>query len=140
MPASVLYARGPARFSYNARMRPEHFPVAVRRTAGRFGMDLARPLAMVSGGPDSVAMLRVLMELGAEPVVLHLDHGLRGEESRDDAKFVEELCENLGVPYEARRIELSGTNLQEEAREERYRLLVGWRHSVRAARAGHPTF
>ena len=85
-------------------------------------MDLTRPLAMVSGGPDSVAMLRVLMELGAEPVVLHLDHGLRGEESREDAKFVEELCENLGVPYEARRIELSGTNLQEEAREERYRL------------------
>jgi tRNA(Ile)-lysidine synthetase-like protein len=85
-------------------------------------MDLTRPLAMVSGGPDSVAMLRVLMELGAEPVVLHLDHGLRGEESREDAKFVEELCENLGVPYKARRIELSGTNLQEEAREERYRL------------------
>jgi len=120
-------------------MRLEDFAAAVHKTVLRFGMDLARPLAMVSGGPDSVAMLRVLMELGASPVVLHVDHGLRGEESRDDAEFVRVLCENLGVPYEARRIELSGTNLQEGAREERYRLAeeVAEGRGLSAVATGH---
>src|SRR5215212_12183566 len=120
-------------------MRPEYFAAAVHKTVLRFGMDFVRPLAMVSGGPDSVAMLLVLLELGAEPVVLHVDHGLRGEESREDAKFVEELCENLSVPYEARRIGLSGTNLQEGAREERYRLAeeVAEGRGLSAVATGH---
>ena len=104
-------------------MRPEDFPGAVRRTAERYGMDLSRPLALVSGGPDSVALLRALVALGTEPVVLHVDHGLRGEESRQDAGFVRELCENLGVRCEIRRLRLEeGPNLQERARDERYRL------------------
>ncbi len=102
-------------------MNPEDFPRAVRSTMERYGMDLARPLAMVSGGPDSVALLRVLVALGAEPVVLHVDHGLR-EESGEDADFVRELCRDLGVGCEVRRIVLGGSNLQESAREERYRL------------------
>lgn len=124
---------------YNAAMRPEDFPVAVRQTARRFGMDLARPLAMVSGGPDSVAMLRVLLGLGAEPVVLHVDHGLRGEESRGDAEFVRVLCENLGVPCEVRRIDLRGSSLQEKAREERYGISEGLAHErgLSAVATGH---
>ncbi len=86
-------------------------------------MDLSRPLALVSGGPDSVALLRVLVELGREPVVLHLDHGLRGEESRKDAEFVRELCETLGVRCEVRWLRLEeGPNLQGQARDKRYRL------------------
>lgn len=102
-------------------MNSEGFPRAVRSTAERYGMDLLRPLAMVSGGPDSVALLRVLVALGGEPVVLHVDHGLR-EESGGDADFVRELCRDLGVGCEVRRLELGGSNLQESAREERYRL------------------
>lgn len=85
-------------------------------------MDLARPLAMVSGGPDSVALLRALLELGSEPVALHVDHGLRGEESRRDAEFVRDLCSGLNVPCEVRRAELKPGNVQEEARRERYAL------------------
>lgn len=94
----------------------------VRRVVERYGMDVTRPLAMVSGGPDSVAMLRVLLELGGEPVVLHVDHGLRDKDSREDARFVSELCEGLGVECEVRRVKLVGGNLQEKARRERYRL------------------
>jgi tRNA(Ile)-lysidine synthase len=98
-------------------------PDKVLLTAGRYGMDLLRPLVLVSGGPDSVALLRVVVGLGGEPVVLHVDHGLRGEESREDAEFVRDLCGQLGVPCEVRRIRLDdGPNLQERAREERYRL------------------
>ena len=84
-------------------MKPEEFSDAVRRTAKRYGMDLGRPLALVSGGPDSVALLRALLELGGEPAVLHVDHGLRGAESRQDAEFVRGLCERLGVRCEVRR-------------------------------------
>ena len=93
----------------------------VRRTAGRYGMDLRRPLVLVSGGPDSVALLRAVVSLGGEPVVLHVDHGLRGEESREDADFVRGLCAGIDVACEIRRLRLwDGSNLQERAREERY--------------------
>ena len=98
-------------------------PDKVRRTAKRFGMDLRRPLALVSGGPDSVALLRVVVALGGEPVVLHVDHGLRGEESRADAEFVRDLCRRSSLRCEVRRIMLDdSSNLQEWARDERYRL------------------
>src|SRR3712207_5140843 len=86
-------------------------------------MDLSRPLALVSGGPDSVALLRALVGLGGEPVVLHVDHGLRGDESREDAEFVRELCDGLNVLCEIKRLRLEeGSNLQERARDERYLL------------------
>src|SRR5215208_3522293 len=104
-------------------MKLEDFAGGVRRTAERYGMDLSRPLALVSGGPDSVALLLALLELGGEPAVLHVDHGLRGDESQEDAEFVRALCERLGVRFEVRRLQLvDGPNLQERAREERYRI------------------
>jgi tRNA(Ile)-lysidine synthase len=104
-------------------MKLEDFAGGVQRTAERYGMDLSRPLALVSGGPDSVALLLALLGLGGEPAVLHVDHGLRGDESREDAEFVRALCERLGVRCEVRRLRLAdGPNLQERAREERYRL------------------
>src|SRR5215204_1152046 len=116
------------------------FPDKVHRTAERYGMDLRSPLALVSGGPDSVALLRVIVALGGEPVVLHVDHGLRGEESREDAEFVRELCRRLNVRYEVRRIRLDGdSNLQERARDERYRLAeeVAVRLGLRVVATGH---
>ncbi len=104
-------------------MNPDEFLAKVRYTALRYGMELSRPLVLVSGGPDSVAMLRALVGLGSQPVVLHVDHGLRGEESREDARFVQELCERLGLDFEIRVLKLDGvSNLQERARRERYRL------------------
>src|SRR5829696_5086120 len=104
-------------------MKTEDFAGAVRRTAERYGMDLSRPLALVSGGPDSVALLRALLDLGGEPAVLHVDHGLRGDESREDAEFARALCERLGVRCEVRTLRLAdGPNLQERARDGRYGL------------------
>jgi tRNA(Ile)-lysidine synthase len=56
----------------------------------------------VSGGADSVFLLHALFELAPrwdlKLCVLHLDHGLRGEESRGDAVFVGELARRLGLP------------------------------------------
>jgi tRNA(Ile)-lysidine synthase len=121
-------------------MGSARFQDTVRRTAERYGMDLRRPLALVSGGPDSVALLRVIVALGGEPVVLHVDHGLRGEESRADAEFVRDLCTRLGVRCEVRRLRLGdGSNLQERARDERYRLaeeVADWL-GLRAIATGH---
>src|SRR5215203_5808853 len=98
-------------------METSRLPDAVRRTARRYGMDLRRPLALVSGGPDSVALLRAIVSLGGEPVVLHVDHDLRGEQSREDAEFVRELCRTLNVRCEVRRLGLEdSSNLQERAR------------------------
>jgi tRNA(Ile)-lysidine synthase len=121
-------------------MKTEDFADAVRLTAERYGMDLSRALALVSGGPDSVALLRVLLELGGEPSVLHVDHGLRGDESWEDAAFVSVLCERLGVRCEVRRLRLAdGPNLQERARDERYRLAkeVADALGLRTIAAGH---
>src|SRR5215207_6696987 len=121
-------------------MGSARFQDMMRRTAERYGMDVRRPLVLVSGGPDSVALLRVIVALGGEPVVLHVDHGLRGEESREDAEFVHDLCGRLGVRCEVRRLRLEdGSNLQERARDERYGLadeLVA-RLGLRIVATGH---
>jgi tRNA(Ile)-lysidine synthetase-like protein len=94
----------------------------VKHAIQRYGMDPSRPLALVSGGPDSVALLRVMLELGVEPFVMHVNYGLRGEESDADAEFVEDLCAQFNLDFELRRVKVTGGNFQEEARNERYRL------------------
>jgi tRNA(Ile)-lysidine synthase len=103
-------------------MKPVEFSAVAGQTAQRFGMDLSRPLTMVSGGPDSVALLCALVELKARPAVLHVDHGLRGEESLMDAQFVRKLCTQLGVPCEVRHLKVGAGNFQDEARRGRYRI------------------
>jgi tRNA(Ile)-lysidine synthase len=44
-------------------------------------------LCLVSGGADSTCLWSVLRELGYRASALHVDHGLRGEESAEDAAF-----------------------------------------------------
>ncbi len=76
-------------------------------------------LVMVSGGADSVCLLDVARELGADVSVLHVNYGLR-EGADAETAFVEELCADLGVTLHVERVELGEGNLQEEARERRY--------------------
>jgi tRNA(Ile)-lysidine synthase len=79
----------------------------------------------VSGGADSVCLLYVLLELAPRwdlhLSVLHLDHGLRGEESRQDAEFVRGLAGRLGLPLCLRETSVgqSPDNLEQAAREAR---------------------
>jgi tRNA(Ile)-lysidine synthase len=79
----------------------------------------------ISGGADSVCLLEVLLELAARwdlrLAVLHLDHGLRGEESRQDAEFVRALAGARDLPFTLERADLRSAagNLEEAAREAR---------------------
>ncbi len=83
----------------------------------------------VSGGGDSVGLLRVLHELaptaGLSLSVAHLDHGVRGEASRADAAFVADLAATLGLPFDLGhwRPILSG-HFESEARCARYAWLT----------------
>jgi len=76
----------------------------VRRDIRRYDMLPAGALVVVavSGGPDSTALLHALHTLSGEfnvrLHVFHMDHGIRGESSREDARWVRALAERLGLP------------------------------------------
>ena len=55
-------------------------------------------LVALSGGADSVALLRVLLRLGYVCEAAHCNFHLRGEESLRDEQFVRELAARLDVP------------------------------------------
>jgi tRNA(Ile)-lysidine synthase len=88
-------------------------------------------LAGVSGGADSVCLCLVLSELAAELgftlTVVHVEHGIRGEESREDARFVKELCGRLGISCREVPVDVPGyasamhLGLEEAARALRYK-------------------
>lgn len=54
-------------------------------------------IVALSGGPDSVALLRALVALGYAVHAAHCNFHLRGEESNRDEKFCETLCQKIGV-------------------------------------------
>ena len=54
-------------------------------------------LVALSGGADSVALLRVLLSLGYTCECMHCNFHLRGEESDRDEAFVKALCEEFTV-------------------------------------------
>jgi len=84
----------------------------------------------VSGGADSVCLLRILCELrqafALELYAVHVNHGLRGDEAERDERFTVELCERLEVPCQVVKIdvrkEAAALHLSEEeaGREWRY--------------------
>jgi tRNA(Ile)-lysidine synthase len=90
----------------------------------------------VSGGADSVCLLHVLRELALRwnlsLTVLHLDHNLRGDESRADAEFVARLAARLGLPFELGHADVAalrretGDNLEQAARHARLRFFRGF--------------
>jgi len=86
----------------------------------------------LSGGPDSMCLLHVLMELretwGLKIFAAHLNHQFRGKEADEDALYVREKCEEWGidvfvqvfdVPAYAKK---KGLSSEEAGREIRYKL------------------
>lgn len=84
----------------------------------------------VSGGADSVALLRALAErradLGLVLHVAHLNHGLRGEAADGDQQFVRDLAAELGLEFHTARVDVAaearqrGESLEEAGRRLRY--------------------
>ena len=91
-----------------------------------------RVLTGLSGGPDSVCLLHALNNLkDGYKLSLHaiyIDHGLRPDEIQSEIEFCKKLCENLGVPFITKSVDVIsyaseyGLNKQEAARELRYKM------------------
>ncbi|MBL9125203.1 MAG: tRNA lysidine(34) synthetase TilS [Planctomycetaceae bacterium] len=89
-------------------------------------------LVAVSGGPDSVALLRALRAVApaARLIVGHFDHRLRGPESDADRQFVVDLARRMGLPVELGAGEPAAVaagkdGIEAAARAERYAFLQG---------------
>jgi len=104
----------------------------------------------VSGGADSVALLRAMAALVPSNsvgrlVVAHLNHQLRGDDSANDERFVRDLAETLGLSFDVERadharLEAVGQDgLEAAARQARYDFLrrTAERWGARYVATGH---
>lgn len=122
------------------------------KTVDSFGMIAPGDVivAGVSGGPDSMALLFALWDLrefypGTELIVSHVNHGLRGAESDEDAEFVRDTAQRLGVPFECVRVDTEGfrkkrkLSIEDAARELRYGFFndVLTKHSAQRIATAH---
>jgi len=100
---------------------------------GQIHSDKQNLIVALSGGADSVCLLCLLKELQETMYfsleAVHVEHGIRGEESKDDARFTEALCERLKVPCFVECVDVpayskeKGIGIEEAARELRYQVL-----------------
>ena len=110
----------------------ETLTTRLRASIARFQMLHAgdRVGVAVSGGADSVGLLRLLLDLRAEFAiqlsVLHFHHGMRGEDADRDAAFAADLAAVHGLPFDSDRADVSEIarrnkwNLEDAARRLRY--------------------
>ncbi|MFZ3210806.1 MAG: tRNA lysidine(34) synthetase TilS, partial [Terriglobales bacterium] len=103
----------------------------------------------VSGGADSVAMLRALLELRAELgvvlAVLHFNHKIRGAAAEQDERFVQELAGQQGLEFHASSADVPAyatqhkLSLEAAGREARYQFFESFfeRQALDAVATGH---
>lgn len=131
---------------------PMSFAAKVREAIAKYRMLSPgdRVLIAVSGGPDSVCLLHLLSELREELDlrlgVAHVQHGIRGEEAREDARFVAEMADRLKLPFHLKelnlpklRAERGKGNLEAMAREARYAFFteVAEKEKIQKIALGH---
>ena len=112
----------------------------------KWDLGLRPTLLAVSGGVDSVVMARLFALAGFPFVMAHMNFGLRGRESADDAQFVADLAKELGVECIVEKGDVkgyrkrNGVSVQMAARDLRYeffRRLMQERGLERLATAHH---
>ncbi len=85
-----------------------------------------RLLVAVSGGLDSVCLAHICKEGGFSFGIVHVNFDLRGDESRRDEEFVQQLAEKLEVPFYVEKLDAARYSSEEKvsvqvaARELRY--------------------
>ncbi|HEX4848150.1 MAG TPA: tRNA lysidine(34) synthetase TilS [Novosphingobium sp.] len=112
---------------------PGDLPPPDPALTARFAADLAalwpgdgRLALAVSGGPDSLALLRLAQAVLPDRIAAAtVDHGLRAE-SAAEAAHVAAVCARLGVPHAVLKVALAEGNIQAEARAARYAALAEW--------------
>ena len=103
----------------------------------------------VSGGADSVAMLRALLELrgdlGVVLSVLHFNHKIRGADADEDERFVQELAGQQGLEFHGSSADVPAyaaehkLSLEAAGREARYQFFESFfqRQALDAVATGH---
>ena len=86
----------------------------------------------ISGGPDSVCLLHILSrlkdKLDIELYAAHLNHQIRGIEAQKDALYVSEICDEMGITYFLKSIDVpkyckdNSLSIEEGARKLRYEM------------------
>ena len=97
-------------------------------------------IVAVSGGVDSVVLLDKLYNSGKyKLIVAHIDHGIRGEDSHADARFVEGLAKKYGLNFEKKELSLGESASEETARDLRYDFLrkLALKYNAKIATAHH---
>ena len=99
-------------------------------------------LCLVSGGADSACLWHVLRELGYGVSALHVDHGLRGTESDEDARFCRQVMgaevaeahgrgrteaelRDVRYSFAADRLRATGHTASDQAETVLYRIVSG---------------
>lgn len=88
--------------------------------------------AAVSGGIDSMVMLHLFSTAGFDVSAVHVNFGLRGEESDEDESFVKARCAQFNIPFLSKPVATKnyateeGVSIQMAARELRYQ----WFHEL----------
>jgi tRNA(Ile)-lysidine synthase len=107
-------------------MQSTSFGQQVRDAFRRLAPAATRAVIGFSGGSDSVAIARALLDDPKLDIhLVHIDHALR-RESADDARWVKRFAEMHGVPITIERIDVKavakrrGLNVEEAARNVRY--------------------
>lgn len=96
----------------------------------------------LSGGPDSVCLLHILSRLkdkfDLEIYAAHLNHQIRGIEAQKDAFYISNLCEEMGITFFIKSInvpeycEKNGVSIEEGARKLRYEMFYEVKNNTRA--------
>lgn len=85
-----------------------------------------RVLLAVSGGMDSMAMVTLFLQANISIGVAHINHHLRGNESDEDAEFIQKYCEEKKIPFYIFHIDpaqFASGNMHDTARKLRYEWL-----------------
>src|SRR6476646_7717185 len=102
-----------------------------------------RVLIALSGGPDSVALVHLLLELQADGDLIvaglaHFNHQLRGADADADEAFCRAMATSLRLPLDVGRADVrtaaneAGRSIEDTARELRYAFLEQAADRVRA--------